>query len=777
MNLKNTYDCDTSPYWCSDDDYQNSRKSFGRFIDNGNAYEILDRNTPRPWLNYFCNDRFVSVFSNTAMGFTAYRTTLLRITRYEHPIDYLPREFKDGREVIITDRETGREYTVFRDAEELVCQHRAGYSTVAATVDGIQIQMTVFVPVEDSGEVWNVVVRNQGDTQRDLSIRFQQKWAFALFGAHTAEGGIPYVSTPGKDLSVEVRPEGLFAASENAQLPMSLYGTFLSPQAEGAVCPDETVRGKDGAERVFKKCVLKASAVLGAGQEKEFHLFSGVEESRALAERDYVKYSSSPAHEKELERVKEKWIGLKAAASCSLPDKEMECFLNVWLKNQLHLTFNFIRSGDVGFRDTLQDCWGHALLEPERVRERLLEAVSHITAEGVCPRQYARLGRPHDLRRYMDSGTWLAMAVDGYVKETGDVGILQEKVPSLNDARPDTVINRMFSVLDMLFENRGKHHLCLVGDGDWNDALEGISKHGHAESAWLTMALYHAQNITSSLCRHIGDTENSKKLSGRSEALKDALNTHAWDGDWFVYGFTDTGKPIGSKTNREGQIHLNAQTWAVFSGLADEGQIARINKAIDERLETKLGPMLLAPPYELEAAEVGRIARLQPGTFENGSIYQHAASFKVFSDLASGDYDRAVQTFSNLLPTHPENPDGRRTSEPYAMGNFYCGEGHPRHGQNFFTWFTGTPAWLLRAGFDEILGVKADYEGLRICPKVPSSWDSFSVNKLFRGTRYSIEFSRSKEEGEVGIWADGVKVIDNLILPTGKGEVHIKVVY
>lgn len=84
------YDCDTSGYWCSEEDNQNAQKRYGAFIDNGTAYEIIDRHTPRPWLNYLCNDRFGSVVSNDGLGFTFYKTTLIRITKYDHPVDYLP---------------------------------------------------------------------------------------------------------------------------------------------------------------------------------------------------------------------------------------------------------------------------------------------------------------------------------------------------------------------------------------------------------------------------------------------------------------------------------------------------------------------------------------------------------------------------------------------------------------------------------------------------------------------------------------------------------------
>ena len=52
-----------------DEDYFNKDKTFGHFADKGSAYVITDRNTPRPWLQFLCNDKIVSCVSNTGVGY------------------------------------------------------------------------------------------------------------------------------------------------------------------------------------------------------------------------------------------------------------------------------------------------------------------------------------------------------------------------------------------------------------------------------------------------------------------------------------------------------------------------------------------------------------------------------------------------------------------------------------------------------------------------------------------------------------------------------------
>ncbi len=771
------YDCDTSGYWCSEEDFHAREKRYGQFIEEGAAYEITDRNTPRPWLNYLCNDRFGSVISNTGLGFSWYKTLLLRITKYDHPVDYLPRQFEDGRMVLVEDLESGEKWNHFQDAENVKCVHRPGSTTLTAEHNGIAITMTVFVAWSDAVELSRIEIRNASETSRRLRVACEQKWTFSRFGIHTAEEGIPYLSTPGKDMDVSAVANAVLARTWNKELPMPLWGLFLSPELLSATVRDEHVVRRNGRRFTFKVCRLAAEWSLGRNETRTVHTASGAEDDEERFLRMSARYISRSSYADEENNVRENWKRLRDYPSCELPEPDLQNFLNVWLKNQLFLTFRFIRSGFVGFRDTLQDTWGYSLLDPARARAALLRTMAHIKRDGVCPRNYSIVDDRHDLRAFMDSGTWIGMAVADYVKETGDLAILDQRIPWLDDASVAPVREHIKAALDLLFERRGRFGFCLAGDGDWNDALEGISRSGAAVSAWLTMALYHAQNILAELFRRAGDAETGATYLKRSAELRRALHEHAWDGSWYVYGFTGSGQPIGSKSNREGRIHLNSQTWAIFTGLATPDQIELIRAAIAEHLDTPLGPALLAPPYVEDAEEVGRIARLEPGTFENGAVYQHAVTFKIYADIAVGAVDDAVTTFRNLLPTNPENFDARRTSEPYCTGNYYCGPGHPRFGQNFFSWFTGNAAWLLRAAYDHILGVSAEYDGLRIDPKVPASWNRFTVRKKYRGGVYTIEFERATTGEERGIWLDGVRLSGPLIPVTTSGEKAIVVKY
>ncbi len=778
MTLKRVYDCDTSPYWCSEEDYNNSEKKFGEFIDGGRGYRIYDPETPRPWLNYLSNEKFGSVISNKGLGFSWYGSTLFRITKYEHPIDYLPRDFADGREIIVKNKETGESRNLLLDADDLLCVHRPGKTILTASVFNTKFELTYFVPGKDACE--GCICRLVSADTQSLELTFSQTWSFARFGTHSAEEGIPYISTPGTGMDIESAKQSVSCKVQDENLPYEvIFGTFQSPDATAAEVITLIEKKPDGRTFTFHKCCLKVDIDL-KNSEKIIEVIAGAEISELEFNELQHKYSILGNAISELKKTDKQWQHRIDRISCSIPDVNVQNFLNVWLKNQLHLTFNFVRSGHKGYRDTLQDAWGAILIEPKRAKERLYEILSHQNTDGTAPRQYSCFNDgKHDTRRFMDSPVWIARTLIDLIKETGDFSILQHKLPFLDSHKKESVDEHVFRALNYLYKHRGAHRICLIGDGDWNDALEGISKDGDAESVWLTVALYDAMNLMSELYIAAGMKERASILANRAEEIKKIVNDVAWDGEWYVYGFTGSGKPIGSKVNNEGKIHLNVQAWAVFSGISDAERANITMISVEKYLNKPLGPVLMHPPYVNNAKEVGRIANLEPGTFENASIYQHAVTFYIFALLAKNfnAKEKAFTTFKNLLPTNPDNFDCRRTSEPYCTGNYYCGSGHPRFGQNFFTWFTGNASWLLHAGFDEILGVKADFNGLKISPNIPEHWTGFSVKRRFRDCDYYIEFIKSSDSSNPRLCVDGKNIDGNIVPVSKKNACKIKVTY
>ena len=336
--------------------------------------------------------------------------------------------------------------------------------------------------------------------------------------------------------------------------------------------------------------------------------------------------------------------------------------------------------------------------------------------------------------------------------------MIDTNVGYYNSKKIDTVLDHILLSLDYLYHSRGKNGLILMRRGDWLDGLSGISEYGEATTVWGTIATFNAQNIIAELCERIGKNDIAQMLRKRSAEYKEIVNTVGWDGNWYIRAFIDD-EPVGSSKCIEGKIFVNSQSWALLSGICDDQEkIKRMYRSISTYLDTPYGPELLAPAYTQYKSKWG--LKTQPGTFANGGIYLHAASFKAVADCVVGNYDDAYDLITRILPGHCDNCDSRRTSEPYAVGNVYYGHDHRCHGMNLYTWFTATPSWIIHCGFEYLLGVFADYDGIKIEPHSIADWDEYSVKRFVKGTNYSIKFKKGEDKG---IFVDGKKIKGNIV--------------
>lgn len=748
------YKYDPKKYWNSDEEYNDRNKTYGHFTEDGSGYVIEDINTPKDWLNFICNDKVTVSTNARGQGFLSYKLLRLHVTRYSNNADYVPRCFTEGRDFTLIDRKSGKRYELFRNNKRMKCLHALQYSLITETIENdLRAELKLYVPASDPVECLEITVTDLSDKNRSFELEAKQFWSF-LYASKTAS----IIRDITHNDICACKNGFIFDVEKRIGIDSPLLSYFVSPQFSSA---KEVYWGEGENPDVT---LILGPVDIKAGGNCVFHTAVGVcegEDYHKDANLFIDKYTRDDTFAKEFESSVAESKRLINAITCSLPDKTLENFLNYWFKHQTHLTFYNTRGSITGYRDVLQDTWGYSLLSTSEARRVILRTLGYMQKDGVCPRQYDMISHHHDMSEYMDSGSWIHMPLTAYIKETGDFDILNEEIGYIDSDKKSSVLDHVLSALDMLYKKRGQHGCCLAGDGDWNDALGGLKQSVGAESVWLTMALVWAQNDLAELFDRIGRNDLADKLRYRSEELKDNINRYAWDGDWYVYAFFGDGTPIGSHKNKEGIIHLNAQTWAMFAGIADSEKKKKMYAAISKYLDTPIGPMMLFPPYIEE--NVGRIVFLRPGTFENASVYQHAVAFKVMADAANGDRNLAYRTFKNILPVSDVTYDNRRASEPYCTGNFYNGITSPRFGQNYYGWFTGNAAWFMKIGYEQICGVSADYDGIRIENTAPDEWNSWKVEKNYRGCRYIIEFKRAEGTDEKGIYVDGKKISGNII--------------
>jgi cellobiose phosphorylase len=64
-----------------------------------------------------------------------------------------------------------------------------------------------------------------------------------------------------------------------------------------------------------------------------------------------------------------------------------------------------------------------------------------------------------------------------------------------------------------------------------------------------------------------------------------------------------------------------------------------------------------------------------------------------------------------------------------------------------------------------MLGIRAEYEGLRVDPVIPPKWKGFTVTRRFRGNTYFIDVKNpnGKQRGVRRLLVDGQKVTSNIL--------------
>jgi len=250
---------------------------------------------------------------------------------------------------------------------------------------------------------------------------------------------------------------------------------------------------------------------------------------------------------------------------------------------------------------------------------------------------------------------------------------------------------------------------------------------------------------------------------------------HGYDGDWFLRAYDHFGQKIGSKENEEGQIFIEPQGMCVMAGIGvKEGLALKALDSVKERLETAHGIVLQNPAYSKYYLNLGEISSYPPGYKENAGIFCHNNPWVMIAETVIGRGDRAFALYRKIAPAYREDISHIHRMEPYVYSQMIAGKDAVRHGEAKNSWLTGTAAWNYVAITQAILGVKPDFDGLKIDPCIPSDWEAYTVTRQFRGDTYRIRVKNPNRvcKGVASITVDGKPVEGQVIPVAGDGGVH-----
>lgn len=610
---------------------------YGYFDNEKREYVIEKVDLPTSWTNYLGVEDTCVVVNHTAGGYMFYKTPEYhRVTRFRGnsvPMD------RPGHYVYIRDNETKDYWSVSwqpvgkpLDKAKYTCRHGMSYTVYECEYEKIKASQKLSVPIGDDVELWDVTLENTDDKERDLSIFSYAEFSFhhimidnqnfqmSMYCAGSSyEDGIIeydlfYEEFGFQYFTADFKPDGYDCLRDKF---IGNYRTEDNPEAvEKGTCFGSKELGNNHCASLQKNIVLKPG-------EKVRMIFLLGEGNRDAGRKMREKYGEFSQVDKAYEKLQDFWQDKFEKLQIQTPNEGMNTLINTWTLYQAEINVMFSRFASfvevggrtgLGYRDTAQDAMTIPHSNPGMCKKRIVQLLKGLVSQGyglhlfqpewfeedegkkpfqsptVIP-EPDKNDRIHGIKdACSDDALWLVSAVAEYVKETGEMEFLNEKV-TYADEGEDTVYDHLKTILDFSAREVGARGICKGLRADWNDCLNL----GGGESAMVSFLHYWALQNFVELAAYLGREDDVKKYRECADRVKEACDRELWDGKWYIRGITKNGRKIGTKEDEEGKVHLESNTWAVLSGAAPKEKGISVMDSVEEYLYTQYGLLLNAP--------------------------------------------------------------------------------------------------------------------------------------------------------------------------------------
>ncbi|EKO3840226.1 GH36-type glycosyl hydrolase domain-containing protein [Vibrio harveyi] len=758
---------------------------YGYFDNENREYVITRPDVPAPWTNYLGTEKFCTVISHNAGGYSFYNSPEYnRVTKFRPNATF----DRPGHYVYLRDDETGDYWSISwqpvaksLDEANYEVRHGLSYSKFKCEYSGITATKTLFVPKGEDAEIWDVVIKNTSDKPRTISafsfVEFSfshiqsdnQNHQMSLYSAGTAynEGVIEY------DLYYNTNDfEGFYYLASTFD-PDSYDGqrdSFLGLYRDEAN-PLAVEQGKcfNTAQTCYNHCgSLHKQFTIQPGEEVRFAYILGI--GKGNGERLRAKYQDLAEVDNAFAGIKAHWDERCGKFQVKSPNEGLDTMINAWTLYQAETCVvwsrfaSFIEVGGrtgLGYRDTAQDAISVPHANPAMTRKRIVDLLRGQVKAGyglhlfdpdwfdpekadVKPSKSPTVvPTPSDEDKIhgiedtcSDDHLWLVPTICKYVMETGEHSFFDEVIPYA-DGGDATVYDHMKAALDFSAEYVGQTGICKGLRADWNDCLNL----GGGESSMVSFLHFWALQEFIDLAKYLGKQADVEKYTEMAANVREACETHLWDdeGGWYIRGLTKNGDKIGTAQQAEGRVHLESNTLAVLSGAVSQERGEKAMDAVDENLFSEYGLHLNSPSFATPNDDIGFVTRVYQGVKENGAIFSHPNPWAWVAEAKLGRGDRAMKFYDALNPYNQNDIIEKRIAEPYSYVQFIMGRDHQDHGRANHPWLTGTSGWAYFAVTNFILGVRTGFDGLTIDPCIPTNWPGFEVTRQWLGATYNIK--------------------------------------
>ena len=257
---------------------------------------------------------------------------------------------------------------------------------------------------------------------------------------------------------------------------------------------------------------------------------------------------------------------------------------------------------------------------------------------------------------------WVIISLAAYVKVTGDLAILNEKVPFFGKKKLFTV-NEHVELLIQMIESSFIRKTALVpfGGGDWNDSLQPVNEDlaKRLISSWTVQMNYQAFNDYAEVYKKMGNTVRAKELSKVVKKIKSDFNKYlVKDGVVAGYGYVEDNGNISvllHPTDTHTGIHysLLPMDRGILSGIFTKEQADAHQKLIDKYLKGPDGARLMDKPLKYKGGLQEIFQRAESSTFfgrEIGLMYIHEHIRYAESQAVLGKAEEFIKAMRQAIP-------------------------------------------------------------------------------------------------------------------------------
>lgn len=741
---------------------------YGGFIKNGKEYKIVNQDTPVAWSNVIANESFGTIVTNNECGFAySHNSQMFKLTSWTN-------------DVLINDKSEG----ISIDGKEVQvneCIHGFGYSIFKHFGKDYQLDTTHFVACEDKIKFYLNKLTNITNKKKKYKVVF---WINPTLG--------PNEEKSSRYLLTEYNKEN------NSVIIRNVYNNDFS-HVSVFMSSTEPISTVSIDRIIYKSITLELEVEPNSTYEFSFTL--GTSDDVLGVKEITSKYHDQKAIVNEYRQVTKKWDTLLNVVKIKTEDAAFNYMMNGWYLYQTIASRIFARAGfyqvggAYGFRDQLQDAMNICEVNPEITRNQIINNAMHQFKEGDVLHWW-HVDNQLGLRsRYMDDYIWLIYATNKYIKTTADIKILEEEIcfvegeqllPSdeekgivytySNDKR--TLLEHLKLCITRMLNTVGSNGLPLMGGGDWNDGMNKVGILGKGTSVWLGFFECLVLKEFVSLCYDYHIEIDFKKYNKHIDSLTKALNTVAWDKEYYARAFFDNGHSLGTKENDECKIDLISQSFSILSEVAPFDKIGTIIKSVEDNLVDRNLKIvkLLDPPFKESKNIPGYIMDYPKGIRENGGQYTHSVAWYIMALIKVGYIDRAYQYYQMINPINrtlnKEDTDTYKI-EPYVIAaDIYSNYKYPARGG--WNWYTGSAGWFYNVGLTNILGFIKEGNLLRIEPRVPTEWKCYELEYKYMDTLYKIKVNLKEENNSIML--DGEKINSNSIRLKNDKRIHAVII-